>query len=109
MGHQVNDDVDAERIGNAFGISAEIEFILSLPFPSVADVAVVDGQDHHPLLVIENRANVHFLGAFAAENSLEFGPRIVGIVLLVPKLNGRDLQAVHWSSKIVNAIKYGML
>ena len=70
MRHQVEDDVDPQWIGDSLGVSSEIEFVLPFAFPAVADVAVVDCQNHHPLMVIEERADVHFLGAFAAENGL---------------------------------------
>ena len=71
MRHQVKDDVDAKGIGHLLGEVVEVEFVLTLSFPTIADVAVVDGKDHHPLVVVEQGPDVHFLGAFATEDALE--------------------------------------
>jgi hypothetical protein len=71
MRHQIKDDVDAKGIGHLLGESVEVFFVLTLSFPTIADVAVVDGENHHLLVVVEQRPNVHFLGAFATVNPLE--------------------------------------
>ena len=71
MRHQIENDVDAQRIRDSLGVPAEIDFVFSFAFPAVADVTVVDGEDYHPLPVVEQSANVHFLGAFAAKNGLQ--------------------------------------
>src|SRR6185436_3952568 len=73
MRHHVEDDIDAKRIGDPFGVLIEISLVRLLAFPAVADVAVVDGQYHDPPMVVEQGANVHFLGAFAAEDGLLWG------------------------------------
>ena len=72
MRHQVKEDVDAKGIGHFFGEFVEVNFVLALPFPTIADVAVVDRQDQEPLFVVEQGSDVHFLGAFAAEDTLEW-------------------------------------
>src|SRR5438067_1818964 len=66
----------------------------------------MDGQDHHPLMVVEQSPDVHFLGALATKNSLQRRLRIIGIIVAVPKLDGRNLELPHRSSKIVNTIEY---
>jgi len=35
--------------------------------PSIADVAVVNGEHHHPLVIVEDSADMHFFGAFTAK------------------------------------------
>src|SRR6266516_4431942 len=71
MRHQVKDDVDAKGISHSLGELVEVIFVLTLPFPTIADVAVVDGENHNPLAVVEQRPDVHFLGAFSTVNPLE--------------------------------------
>ncbi len=109
MGHEVKNDVDAERIRDFLGELSEILLVLSLAFPAIADVAVVNGENHHPLVIVEDGADVHFFGTLAAENGLQLGARVIRIVILIPKLNGGDLQPIHWAAEIVNAIEDGMI
>jgi hypothetical protein len=71
MRHQVKDDVDAKGIGHLLGEFVEVEFVLTLPFPTIADIAVVDGKNHDPLVVVEQSPDVRFLGAFATVDPLE--------------------------------------
>ena len=71
MRHQVEDDVDAKGIGHLLGEFVEVKFVLTLPFPAIADVAVVDGEDQRPLFVVEHGPDMHFLGTFATEDALE--------------------------------------
>src|SRR6266540_3466547 len=71
MRHQVKDDVDAKGIGHLLGVLVEVKFVLTLSFPTIADVAVVDGNNHHPLVIVEQGPDVHFLGAFATVDPLE--------------------------------------
>src|SRR5262245_6344803 len=106
MRHEVEDGVDAERISDALGIRAEVKLVFAFAFPAVADVAVVDGQDHHPLAVVEQSAHAHFLRALTAENGLQWRLRVPFIVVAVPELDGGDLEAVHRAPQIVNAVEY---
>jgi len=53
MRHQIKYNVDAEGISDPFGIAVEISLVLPLPFSSIADVAVMDRQNHHPFPIIE--------------------------------------------------------
>src|ERR1044071_1197965 len=70
MRHQIEDDVDTERVGDFFRELPEILLVLTFAFPTIADIAVVDGDNHHSLMVVEDRTDVHFMGAFAAEDGL---------------------------------------
>jgi hypothetical protein len=95
MRHEVEDDVDAEWIGDLFRELTEEQFVLALPFPAVADVAVVNGQDHHPLPVVEKCPDVNLLRSFPPIHSLESRPGIIRIMGGIPELHGRYLEVVH--------------
>ena len=107
--HQIYDEIDTKGIGNSLRELLEINFILSLAFPAVADVAVMDCQNADSLVVIQQGANMHLRGTFAAENRLERGLRVVGVMISVPELYGGDLQMVHRTAQVINAIEYGMI
>lgn len=92
MRHQVKDDVNGQRIGDLFGIPAEIGTVFPLPFPAITHVAGVNCQDHDPPLVIEQGADVHLLGTFAPKNPMRRGLRIIRVKVFVPKLHRRHAQ-----------------
>src|SRR5262245_17628960 len=67
MRHRVSDDVDAEREGAFLGEGGEEGAVAhGFPFPAVAIVAIVRGDDHDAAFVVQDGAHVHFLGARAA-------------------------------------------
>ena len=70
MGHEIENDIDAERIGDFLGELAEVLLVFPLAFPAIANVTVVDGENHHPLMVVEQRPDVHLFGAFSPEDGL---------------------------------------
>src|SRR6266516_6864471 len=71
MRHQVKDHVDAEGIGHLLGELVEVFLVLTFSFPTIADVAVVNGEYHHPSAVVEQGPDVHFPGAFPTVDPLE--------------------------------------
>src|SRR5205823_1386516 len=61
--HQVKNDVNSQRIGPFLRKFVKEVIVLAFALPAVAVVAVVNRDDHHPALFIQNRPDMH-LGAF---------------------------------------------
>src|ERR1041384_534720 len=55
MGHGVKNDVDGERIRDFLRVVLEVKMIVALPFPAVAVVGVVRGEDNNAAFVVKNR------------------------------------------------------
>src|SRR5258708_3772115 len=47
MGHQVEDDINRQRISAGLGKEFKIGFVLALAFPAIAQVGVMGGNDHY--------------------------------------------------------------
>lgn len=107
MGHEVEDEVDAEGVGAGFGEEFEVGLVLAFAFPAVAGVGVVDGEGHDALLVVEPGADVHLLGAGAAPGG-GHGFGVVGVVVAEPALEGGDLEGFHGPAQVEDAVEEGM-
>src|SRR5688572_17568524 len=59
VGHDVKNDVDAERVGPLLRELAKEILILALALPTVAIVHIVCRDDHDAAFVIGERADVH--------------------------------------------------
>src|SRR5688500_1443380 len=57
--HRVEDDVDPHRVGLLLGELLEVPFVFALALPAIAEVRVVADNDHHPVLVVVDRLEVH--------------------------------------------------
>src|ERR1044071_1863638 len=100
MRHQIKDDVDAEGISNLFGEPIEIEIALTLAFPAIAYVAIVNDKNHHPPGIVKKAANRHFFPTFATENAMRLRLRIARIKFFIPELHGRNTQSVQRAAKL---------
>ena len=65
MGHHVEDDIDAHRVGFLFGKFAEVPFGFAFALPAITEVGVLADEDHEAIFVIEDAAVVYGFGILA--------------------------------------------
>ena len=72
MGHDIEQNVDGERIGDLLREAVEIEIVLTFSFPAIAQVRVVANEHHDAAVVIGDCAVVRSPSVTAIVGPLPF-------------------------------------